>query len=151
MSGSWSPAARLATTLPIPHANAATSTSTKPTSVAVAPPSSLYAASSTMPAVAISAPATFCAETRSPRYAMPETDREEHLHLDDQRGQSRGHAELHAQEQQAELAHADGDAIADDVSPRHLRSPDEEHQRHGGEARSAAPPARTEESRAGRS
>ena len=24
-----------------------------------------------MPAVAISAPATFCAETRSPRYAMP--------------------------------------------------------------------------------
>jgi hypothetical protein len=96
MSGSWSPAARLATMLPIPHDNAATRTSTKPISVAVAPPSSLYAARSTMPAVAISAPDHVLRGNPVAQVGDTQPDGEEHLHLDDQRRQSRRHAELHA-------------------------------------------------------
>ena len=62
-----------------------------------------------------------------------EADREEHLHLDHQRRQPHRHAELDAEEQQAELEQPDREAVGRDVAPRHRRPAHEEHRRHGSE------------------
>ena len=62
-----------------------------------------------------------------------ETDREEHLHLDDERGESRGHPQLDAEEQESELTDADREAVQRDVAPGHRRRADEEHHRHRGQ------------------
>src|SRR6202047_2262021 len=70
MSASCAAAARLAITLPTPQANAATSTSAKPTNVTCAPSIRLCRASTAMPAVATTAPIRLCRCRRSPRNAM---------------------------------------------------------------------------------
>ena len=62
-----------------------------------------------------------------------ETDGEEHLHLDDQRGEAGGHAELDPQKQQAELEDTDRQSVSDHIGPRHARPPDHQHQRYRGE------------------
>ena len=59
-----------------------------------------------------------------------EADREEHLHLDHERREARGHPELQAQEQEPELADADRKAVGDDFTPGHRRRADEEDHRH---------------------
>ncbi len=51
-----------------------------------------------------------------------EPDREKHLKLDHERRESRRHSELHSQEQQAELEHADRESVADHVAPRDRRT-----------------------------
>src|SRR5207244_1491503 len=62
-----------------------------------------------------------------------EADREEHLQLNDERREPGRHPELHAQEQKAELADADREAVSENVAHRHSRRLDEKRERHGGE------------------
>ncbi len=59
-----------------------------------------------------------------------QADREERLRLDHERRESRRHPELHAEEQQAELEHADRESVGDEHRPRHVRAAHEEHRRH---------------------
>src|SRR5207249_7450319 len=61
------------------------------------------------------------------------TDREKYLQLNHERREARGHSELHAQEQQPELAEADREPVGDNVAQRHSRRLDEKHQRNRGE------------------
>jgi hypothetical protein len=60
-------------------------------------------------------------------------DREKHLQLDYQRGKSCRHPELYPEEQQAELEHADSEAVTDHVPPRHCRSLVDKHHRYRGQ------------------
>ena len=122
MSGACAPAPRLAMMLPTAHASPAAITRRKPTNVPLSPAPSLCAARSATPATAIA-----CADEVVPLQPVAvehhgEPDREEHLQLDDERRESGGHAELHPEEEQAELQDADRGPVADDVAPGHRRS-----------------------------
>ncbi len=85
------------------------------------------------PTPAIAAPIRLCRCSLSPRKAIGEADGEKNLELDDQRRQSRRHAELDGEKEQAELRDADRHAVAGDVAPGHPRPTDEKYQRHRGE------------------
>ena len=70
-----------------------------------------------------------------------EQDGEEHLRLHDQGGEARGHAEGERREKQAELRHAEEEAVAQDQAPARLGTRDEEH--HGRAAKTNRSAART--------
>ncbi|GGX69593.1 hypothetical protein GCM10010324_13240 [Streptomyces hiroshimensis] len=61
-----------------------------------------------------------------------EEGREDRLDLQDERGQAGGHPQVHAGEQEPELAHAEDQSDGDDPPPPDLWPPDEEDGRHGG-------------------
>ena len=57
-------------------------------------------------------------------------DGEDDLHLDDERGQARGHPEVQRQVEQAELSQAEEQADEQDVAPASVRALHEEDGRH---------------------
>ena len=111
MSAPCSPAARLAMMLPTAHAIAAPITSAKPISGAGEAARELVPREHDHPG----------GGDRGADQVVPvevvagerdgEADREEHLHLDHERRESRRHPELEPEEQEAELADADREAV----------------------------------------
>ena len=102
--------------LPTAHAKAAPTTSAKPTKVPESPLASLYAASTTHAGRCDDGAEHVVALHAVAGEGDGEADREEDLHLDHERRQPGRHAEPHSQEQQAELADADRDAVGDDAA-----------------------------------
>ena len=119
----------LLTVLPRPQLTAATMVSSSGTSAA---PSSRSSAMTTMPPKATNAPTIRAAPGLSPKNEEGQKDREKHLQLDDQRAQPHRHAQLHGDEQNAELADADREAVADEQPPVDLRALDEKDCRNCG-------------------
>ena len=95
-------------------------TSANPITVPVRPLASLYAASTIIPAAAMAAPTRLCRWKRSPENATARPIVKNTCIWMTSDDSPAGIPSLMPEEQQAELADADREAVRDDVAPRHL-------------------------------
>ena len=120
----------LETMLATPQEAAATTVIRKGTAP---PPVMRGQAIRTRPKLATRPPITWCGPGRSPMSNGGEENREEDLRLHHHGGEARRHAQAKRREEQAELRHAEKEAVGDDMAPIGLGPRDEDDGRQGRE------------------